>query len=171
MCIALLEALDYLQERIHLSFTIVRRLKGQLRKIIEGSLLDRHSRNMDWNGNGPQATFLARKIADSEAWARTTTEDIIGFVSSLVSAIKWINKLMAMGMKTMYYTAIVFVQRIPGVPASTALFYRIYGILENALVTSRTTLNMSEHNTPRPSPPTIFQYGSKEDAHCTYLLK
>ena len=147
VCIALLEALDYLQERLNLPLKIVQKLKTQLRELLDDRILSTTE-----HGSSEVTKHLARRIAESEAWARATTEDLIGFVSWIGSGIYtyecthfltikvvwwWFNRVAISSALGIASQALVLVTYIPGVPQGQALFYTIYDVLEKIVLQSQ----------------------------------
>ena len=80
ICIAILEAIDCIQTRLKLSLTAVRRIKRKLIRILEKSLDNELQMYPRTHGNPDE---LTEKIAQAETWAKSTTDDLVYYVTWL----------------------------------------------------------------------------------------
>lgn len=79
ICIGLLEALDRLQERVHLPSSLVKDLKRKLSKMVERSLAQRPLSSPTC-AKLKQFGIVGDAIAESDMWDATKPEEVKGLV-------------------------------------------------------------------------------------------
>lgn len=79
VCVALLGALDRLQERLHLPSTLVKELKRKLAKMIDTSSAAKAHKL------APEGKAVGERLAESDMWDRAEPEEIRGVVQWAVA--------------------------------------------------------------------------------------
>lgn len=82
ICIGLLEALDRLQERVHLPSSLVKDLKRKLSKMVERSLAQRA---LSSPTKFKQFDVVGDAIAESDMWDDAKPEEVKGLVHWLLA--------------------------------------------------------------------------------------
>ena len=89
ICIALLDAIDYIQAKLDLSIPLVRQIKQKLIEIIEDT--EKHGDSMPDYASKQQASPFGNDIAQAKIWNNATTNDFNSFVTWITSGEKKLN--------------------------------------------------------------------------------
>ncbi|CAI5709155.1 unnamed protein product [Hyaloperonospora brassicae] len=126
VCIGLLEALDRLQERLHLPTSIVKELKRRLAKMVSRSSIRLQT-------ECPSARELGDAVADSSVWASAEPEEVKGVVHWVLAAAASLRSLVVSASLGVCRSVYVVVMSLPGVATASSLFYGLLQAVEDTL--------------------------------------
>ena len=126
VCIGLLEALDRLQERLHLPTSIVKELKRRLAKMVSRSSIRLQT-------ECPSARELGEAVADSSVWASAEPEEVKGVVHWVLAAAASLRSLVVSASLGVCRSVYVVVMSLPGVATASSLFYGLLQAVEDTL--------------------------------------
>ncbi|KAL3666809.1 hypothetical protein V7S43_008428 [Phytophthora oleae] len=126
VCIGLLEALDRLQERLHLPTSIVKELKRRLAKMVTRS-------SVRLNTKCPSDRELGDAVAGSDVWDTATPEEVRGVVHWVLAVTTSLQKLMISASLGVCHGIYVLVMSLPGVSTACTLFYGLLQAVEDTL--------------------------------------
>lgn len=145
VCIGILEALDRLQERLHLPTSVVKDLKRKLSKMVDRSLV--RSVNSPSGQKLKKAELVGDAIATSDLWSLTGVEEITNLVHWAIAVTKSVSHVLVSTTLGVCHRIFILIMNLPGVPTACTLFYRIYQLVEE------TVSFVSSSNTKHSSTP------------------
>ncbi|KAG1697633.1 hypothetical protein DVH05_016072 [Phytophthora capsici] len=126
VCIGLLEALDRLQERLHLPTSIVKELKRRLARMVTRS-------SVRLKTKCPSDRELGDAVADSDVWDSATPEEVRGVVHWVLAVTTSLQKLVISASLGVCHGIYVLVMSLPGVSTACTLFYGLLQAVEDTL--------------------------------------
>ncbi|CAI5712800.1 unnamed protein product [Peronospora effusa] len=126
VCIGLLEALDRLQERLHLPTSIVKELKLRLAKMVSRSSVRPQSKC-------PSARELGDVVADSSVWDSAEPEHVRGLIHVVLTAATSLQRLMINASLGMCDGIYGLVMSLPGVSTVCSLLNGLLQAVEDTL--------------------------------------
>ncbi|KAH7479706.1 uncharacterized protein KRP23_6494 [Phytophthora ramorum] len=126
VCIGLLEALDRLQERLHLPTSIVKELKRRLAKMVSRS-------SVRLKTKCPSDRELGDAVADNSVWNSAKPEEVRGVVHWVLAVTKSLQKLAVNATLGVCNGIYVLIMSLPGVSTACSLFYGLLQAVEDTL--------------------------------------
>ncbi|KAF4141778.1 hypothetical protein GN958_ATG09023 [Phytophthora infestans] len=126
VCIGLLEALDRLQERLHLPTSIVKELKHRLAKMVTRSSVRLKTKY-------PSDHQLGDTVADSQVWDAAKPEEVRGVVHWVLAVTSSLQKLVVSASLGVCQGIYVLIMSLPGVSTACSLFYGLLQAVEDTL--------------------------------------
>ncbi|KAG7383106.1 hypothetical protein PHYPSEUDO_004028 [Phytophthora pseudosyringae] len=126
VCIGLLEALDRLQERLHLPTSVVKELKRRLAKMVSRS-------SVRLKTKCPSDRELGDAVADSRAWDAAQPEEVRGVVHWVLAVATSLQRLVLSASLGLCKGVYVLVMSLPGVSTACSLFYGLLQAVEDTL--------------------------------------
>ncbi|KAF1326389.1 hypothetical protein FI667_g8502, partial [Globisporangium splendens] len=149
ICISLLDALDRLQERLHLPTALVRDIKRRLAKLVDCS------RPLPW-ATRAQCEAVSNAIAESDMWNVAKPDEVQGLVHWLLAGMQVgmyntsefvycadenfvspvmtsVNQLVRVGTRSVCRGILIVIMSLPGVSTACTLFFRIVQLVEDTL--------------------------------------
>ncbi|CAI5734112.1 unnamed protein product [Peronospora destructor] len=126
VCIGLLEALDRLQERLHLPSSIVKELKRRLAKMVSRSSVRPQTKR-------PSARELGDVVADSSVWDSAEPEHVRGVVHWLLAAATSLQRLVINASLGVCDGIYGLVMSLPGVSTACSLLNGLLQAVEDTL--------------------------------------
>ncbi|POM72827.1 Hypothetical protein PHPALM_10402, partial [Phytophthora palmivora] len=127
VCIGLLEALDRLQERLHLPTSIVKELKRRLAKMVSRSSV-RLKRT-----KYPSDRELGDAVAVRRVWASAKPEEVRGVVHWVLAVTTSLQRLVISASFGVCHGIYVLIMSLPGVSTACSLFYGLLQAVEDTL--------------------------------------
>jgi hypothetical protein len=132
VCIAILEALDRLQERFHLPTSVIKDIRKRLTKMIDRSIVRPVS--LSTKENLQKVESLGEQVAESDVWGEIARpEEVKGVIMWLISMTKTLNAFMITTSLGLCRRVFVFIRNLPGVSLACTIFCRIYQMVEEVL--------------------------------------
>ncbi|KAF1778615.1 hypothetical protein GQ600_22151 [Phytophthora cactorum] len=126
VCIGLLEALDRLQERLHLPTSIVKELKHRLAKMVTRS-------SVKLKTKCPSDRELGDTVADSHVWDAAKPEEVRGVVHWVLAVTSSLQRLTVSASLSVCQGIYVLIMSLPGVSTACSLFYGLLQAVEDTL--------------------------------------
>ncbi|CAH0473297.1 unnamed protein product [Peronospora belbahrii] len=126
VCIGLLEALDRLQERLHLPTSIVKDLKRRLAKMVNRSSVRLHVKR-------PSARELGNVVAGSSVWDANEPEKVRGIVHWVLAITSSLQRLAISASLGVCDGIYGLMMSLPGVSTACSLFYGLLQAVEDTL--------------------------------------
>ncbi|KAG6976812.1 hypothetical protein JG688_00000986 [Phytophthora aleatoria] len=126
VCIGLLEALDRLQERLHLPTSIVKELKHRLAKMVTRSSVKLKTKR-------PSDRELGDTVADSHVWDAAKPEEVRGVVHWVLAVTSSLQRLTVSVSLSVCQGIYVLIMSLPGVSTACSLFYGLLQAVEDTL--------------------------------------
>ncbi|ETI38436.1 hypothetical protein, variant 1 [Phytophthora nicotianae CJ01A1] len=126
VCIGLLEALDRLQERLHLPTSIVKELKHRLAKMVARS-------SVRLKTKCPSDRELGDAVADSCVWDTAKPEEVRGVVHWVLAVTSSLQRLVVSASLGVCKGIYVLIMSLPGVSTACSLFYGLLQAVEDTL--------------------------------------
>uniref|UniRef100_K3WRX1 SPRY domain-containing protein n=1 Tax=Globisporangium ultimum (strain ATCC 200006 / CBS 805.95 / DAOM BR144) TaxID=431595 RepID=K3WRX1_GLOUD len=126
ICISLLDALDRLQERLHLPTALVKDIKRRLAKLVD------RSRPLPW-ATRAQCEAVSDAIAESDMWNVAKPDEVQGLVHWLLAVTTSVNQLVCVGTRSVCRGILIVIMSLPGVSTACTLFFRIVQLVEDTL--------------------------------------
>lgn len=125
VCIGLLEALDRLQERLHLPTSIVKELKRRLARMVSRSSVTRNK--------CPSDQELGDVVAKSRVWDAATPEEVRGVVHWVLAVVTSLQRLVISASLGICHGIYVLIMSLPGVSTACSMFYGLLQAVEDTL--------------------------------------
>ncbi|KAG7396661.1 hypothetical protein PHYBOEH_001945 [Phytophthora boehmeriae] len=126
VCIGLLEALDRLQERLHLPTSIVKELKRRLAKMVSRSSVRVRTKY-------PSEKELGDTVAESHVWDATKPEEVRGVVHWVLAVVTSLQRLVISASVGVCHGIYTLIMSLPGVSTACSLFYGLLQAVEDTL--------------------------------------
>lgn len=126
VCIGLLEALDRLQERLHLPTSIVKELKRRLAKMVARSSVRLQTKC-------PSDRELGNTVGDCHVWDAATPEEVEGVVHWVLAVTTSLQRLVVSASFGMCRGIYVLIMSLPGISTACSLFYGLLQAVEDTL--------------------------------------
>ncbi|KAG3119259.1 hypothetical protein PI124_g2965 [Phytophthora idaei] len=126
VCIGLLEALDRLQERLHLPTSIVKELKHRLAKMVTRS-------SVKLKTKCPSDRELGDTVADSHVWDAAKPEEVRGVVHWVLAVTSSLQRLTVSVSLSVCQGIYVLIMSLPGVSTACSFFYGLLQAVEDTL--------------------------------------
>ncbi|OWZ15322.1 hypothetical protein PHMEG_00011057 [Phytophthora megakarya] len=126
VCIGLLEALDRLQERLHLPTSVVKELKRRLAKMVSRSSVRLKKKH-------PSDRELGDAVAACNVWDSAQPEEVRGVVHWVLAVTSSLQKLVVRASFGVCHGIYVLIMSLPGVSTACSLFYGLLQAVEDTL--------------------------------------
>ncbi|KAE9206890.1 hypothetical protein PF004_g17171 [Phytophthora fragariae] len=126
VCIGLLEALDRLQERLHLPTSIVKELKRRLAAMVTRSSVRLQTKC-------PSARELGDAVANSDVWDAAKPDEVHGVVHWVLAVTSSLQRLVVSASLGVCHGIYLLIMSLPGVSTACSLFYGLLQAVEDTL--------------------------------------